>query len=628
LFYNKKLSHNDIKNKNVIINFKNKKSKFIKFNKFIFKNTFFRFKKNTNPNFPISNRNLILLITYTFNNLVYPKIFSNNINSFFSFFLSNFFKFFIFFNCNIKFFYYIKIAFFSSTLFFSHNSPLSLEKKNLFFQKIFFSKYNSNSNSNSYIFNYFRLNNLFPQLLQKKINLIKYNRLSIFKENSTLSSYNTQFLKKRFIFFKFINISPKFKFLTYNKLFFSIFKKTNNINGTFFKIRKNDWINFSLARLTKSSFKLNNNDFFFNKLLNSFFLKTNSLNFFFSYYFLSDKIIKNNFFFLKKRNFNTFYRSFLKEISVFNNTNISNFFFKKPTFLKSDILFSSKSLITPTLPSFNSYNFRFNLYLFNSLEYLFFFLFKPTFFKFFLLFYKDTKKNFDFPILNLFDFKNADSFFYSNNCNINNNLMPSNSFFFILKKKMLQIFNYDKFPVITSIWFYETLIKFLEFCSGKKVNLTLYTFLNNNLDFYEKSQCALWARKVKYFRKVLGPRLFLNESLQIIYLALKLKDPFFLSNWIVSTIQKIDFWKYKTFLRYIKYVLRYFFWVIFRDLGIKGIKFQLKGKISVAGNARTRTARHTIGATGNATFDNKILYKLNLVRTFTGVLGLKLWISF
>ena len=86
----------------------------------------------------------------------------------------------------------------------------------------------------------FRLNNLFPQLLQKKINLIKYNRLSIFKENSTLSSYNTQFLKKRFIFFKFINISPKFKFLTYNKLFFSIFKKTNNINGTFFKIRKND----------------------------------------------------------------------------------------------------------------------------------------------------------------------------------------------------------------------------------------------------------------------------------------------------------------------------------------------------------------------------------------------------
>ena len=188
--------------------------------------------------------------------------------------------------------------------------------------------------------------------------------------------------------------------------------------------------------------------------------------------------------------------------------------------------------------------------------------------------------------------------------------------------------NRQERSVKKSIWFYETLIKFLEYCSGKKVNLNLYTFLHNNLNFSEKSQCVLWARKVKYFRKVLGPRLFLNESLQIIYLSLKLKDPFFLSNWIVSTMQKIDFYKYKTFLRYLKYVLRYFFWVIFKELNIKGIKFQLKGKISVAGNARTRTARHSVGATGHSTFNNKILYKLNLIRTFTGVLGLKLWISF
>lgn len=56
---------------------------------------------------------------------------------------------------------------------------------------------------------------------------------------------------------------------------------------------------------------------------------------------------------------------------------------------------------------------------------------------------------------------------------------------------MLQIFNYDKFPITTSIWFYETLIKFLEYCSGKKVNLNLYTFLHNNLNFFEKSQCIL-----------------------------------------------------------------------------------------------------------------------------------------
>jgi hypothetical protein len=286
-------------------------------------------------------------------------------------------------------------------------------------------------------------------------------------------------------------------------------------------------------------------------------------------------------------------------------------------------LFSNKSVFSNKL--INNFN---NLFFFNKIEFLVFFFLKPTFFKFFF------SKNFfnsifNYKIKNFLTYQNLDNFFYNNNSfNLNNNLSPSSSFFYILKKRMLQVFNYDKFPITTSIWFYETLIKFLEYCSGKKVNLNLYTFLHNNLNFFEKSQCVLWARKVKYFRKVLGPRLFLNESLQIIYLSLKLKDPFFLSNWIVSTMQKIDFWKYKTFLRYLKYVLRYFFWVIFKELNVKGIKFQLKGKISVAGNARTRTARHSVGATGHATFNNKILYKLNLIRTFTGVLGLKLWISF
>jgi ribosomal protein S3 len=56
---------------------------------------------------------------------------------------------------------------------------------------------------------------------------------------------------------------------------------------------------------------------------------------------------------------------------------------------------------------------------------------------------------------------------------------------------------------------------------------------------------------------------------------------------------------------------------------MKGLKFQLKGKISVAGNARTRTITNKIGASSHATFNNKILSNLNLIKTFTGVLGFK-----
>jgi len=63
---------------------------------------------------------------------------------------------------------------------------------------------------------------------------------------------------------------------------------------------------------------------------------------------------------------------------------------------------------------------------------------------------------------------------------------------------------------------------------------------------------------------------------------------------------------------------------IFPELGVKGIKFRLKGKISVSGNARTRKINCIIGQTGMATYQNKILHSLELVRTFTGVLGLQI----
>ena len=82
------------------------------------------------------------------------------------------------------------------------------------------------------------------------------------------------------------------------------------------------------------------------------------------------------------------------------------------------------------------------------------------------------------------------------------------------------------------------------------------------------------------------------------------------------------------FLRFIKYAVRSFFWAIFKELGVRGIKFQLKGKISVTGNARTRTSFHYVGFTSHSTFANRILHALGLVRTFTGVQGLKIWLVF
>jgi ribosomal protein S3 len=78
------------------------------------------------------------------------------------------------------------------------------------------------------------------------------------------------------------------------------------------------------------------------------------------------------------------------------------------------------------------------------------------------------------------------------------------------------------------------------------------------------------------------------------------------------------------FFHYLKYLFKYFFSSIFSELKVKGLKFKLKGKVSVAGNSRTRTVVYQVGHVSHSTYDNKILHSFDLVRTFTGVIGLQI----
>lgn len=268
---------------------------------------------------------------------------------------------------------------------------------------------------------------------------------------------------------------------------------------------------------------------------------------------------------------------------------------------------------------------------FAQFEHFVFFFSTPIFFKYLLLYTKTTNQfnAIDFIFSKSYDLITKRTLNYSKNSKHTINNLHYNEYFnYTFNKILIKILDHAKFGVNTIFWHYQILIRFLEYCSGKKIYFKINPFLQNNLSFSEKIQCLVWAQKVKYFRRILGPRLFLNESLQIIYLSLKLHDPYLLSNWMASILKKISFWKSKTFLRYIKYVLKNFFWSYFKLIDVRGVKFQLKGKISVGGNSRTRTSFHTIGSTSHSNFTNKILFNLNLFRTFTGVQGLKLWIVF
>jgi len=227
-------------------------------------------------------------------------------------------------------------------------------------------------------------------------------------------------------------------------------------------------------------------------------------------------------------------------------------------------------------------------------------------------------------------FHNITLFYFNTRLDIiqKSNLYPTQFFNYSLKRRLVKLFVFRRFSAQTSVWYFNMLIRFMEFCTGRKIYLKLDPHVENNLTYLDQIQCQLWEWRVFGFQKILGPKIFINESLRIILLALKYKDPTFLINWIRAMLYRMSFWKYRILFRYLKFVLKNLFEPNFIKLGLKGFKVRLKGKISVAGNARTRTLRLRIGQTSHSRFDNKIAHSFTRVNSFTGVMGFHLWIFF
>lgn len=213
----------------------------------------------------------------------------------------------------------------------------------------------------------------------------------------------------------------------------------------------------------------------------------------------------------------------------------------------------------------------------------------------------------------------------SSNILTRSNVLPFHTFNYSLRRRVLKAFTYDTFSPNVTMWYYNTIIRFIEHCSGKKVYLKLNPFIENSLTFKDLARSAIWAQRIVGFQKTLGPRMFLHESLKIMHVAIRYRDPTFLSNWIRAMLKRTNFYKFRPLFRYMRYVFTNLFQVYFPELGFKGIKLKLKGKISVAGNARTRTLFYRVGQTSHSTFDNRVVYDLSYVNTFTGVLGFQLW---
>jgi hypothetical protein len=112
------------------------------------------------------------------------------------------------------------------------------------------------------------------------------------------------------------------------------------------------------------------------------------------------------------------------------------------------------------------------------------------------------------------------------------------------------------------------------------------------------------------------------------HLSFILRDPKILTSWLKAMILRISFWKTRSIFRFLKYLFNNYFRYVFADIGVKGLKIKLKGKISAAGNSRKRTILYRVGKTSHSETRVRVLSESTTINTFTGVMGLNVWLFY
>jgi len=208
------------------------------------------------------------------------------------------------------------------------------------------------------------------------------------------------------------------------------------------------------------------------------------------------------------------------------------------------------------------------------------------------------------------------------------NLVPTNLFKYTLSKQLSSLFSLNKTREDVIPLFYHTLVRFIEHVSGKKFLFQFYPFLNQNVTTDYLIRYKSWIPRMGSYERRLGHKFFFEEALHIMHLSFILRDATLFANWLKAMILRISFWKTRSIFRFIRYLYLLYFTPTFPELGIKGLKIKLKGKISVAGNSRKRTILYRTGSTSHSQVNLRVSHSKQTINTFTGVMGFQVWIFY
>lgn len=201
-------------------------------------------------------------------------------------------------------------------------------------------------------------------------------------------------------------------------------------------------------------------------------------------------------------------------------------------------------------------------------------------------------------------------------------------FFKIMNYKPVNINDINDNPPYYDLSFFTNFGLFLELQTKKNVNVIIKKNYFKDISFFFNIILNLWAYRIRRFFGVFKNSFDLYYIVKMFFLVVKNKDIHLLMKLITKITPKIEFNKQRRFFKFIIYMFRCYYSLIYGLYKLQGFQFEFKGKISVDGNARTRKmyAKILRPSPSNYSYSTKYVYKT--VKTHTGILGIKVWIYY
>jgi hypothetical protein len=121
------------------------------------------------------------------------------------------------------------------------------------------------------------------------------------------------------------------------------------------------------------------------------------------------------------------------------------------------------------------------------------------------------------------------------------NLVPHDSFRKHFSKKVLNSFANRLFRENIIPYYQNTLVRFIEYCTGRKVLFQFYPFVNQHIDKSSMVRYKRWLPRMNFYERRLGHKFFLEEALHIMHISFILRDPKIIASWLKAIILRISF---------------------------------------------------------------------------------------